>query len=132
MYKIVIGYVVYLQNNPDVSEDNSNASKPRSFIEQYFGGIFDYELKCIESEDEPATVGKDEFLQLSCFISTDVKHMYFGLRNKMQEQITKMSSTLGRNATYTKTVNLFTAYIARIRVCVCVYVHLLHYVIKIK
>jgi len=62
-------------------------------------------LKCIESEDEPATIGKEEFLQLSCFISTDVKHMYFGLRNKMQEQITKMSPTLGRNAIYTKTVN---------------------------
>ncbi|XP_071570537.1 ubiquitin carboxyl-terminal hydrolase 14 [Temnothorax nylanderi] len=91
------------KNNPDVSEDNSKASKPRSFIEQYFGGIFDYELKCTESEDEPATIGKDEFLQLSCFISTDVKYMYFGLRNKMQEQITKMSPTLGRNATYTKT-----------------------------
>ncbi|XP_012214727.1 ubiquitin carboxyl-terminal hydrolase 14 [Linepithema humile] len=91
------------KNNPDVSEDDAEASKPRSFIEQYFGGIFDYELKCVEFEDEPATTGKEEFLQLSCFISTDVKYMHFGLRNKMQEQITKMSSTLGRNAVYTKT-----------------------------
>ncbi|XP_070148678.1 ubiquitin carboxyl-terminal hydrolase 14 [Polyergus mexicanus] len=90
-------------NNADISEDDAEAYKPRSFIEQYFGGIFDYELKCVESEDEPATTGKEEFLQLSCFISTDVKHMYFGLRNKMQEQITKMSPTLGRNAVYTKT-----------------------------
>lgn len=97
---------MYLQqNNPDVSEEDTEGSKARSFIEQYFGGIFDYELKCIESEDEPATNGKEEFLQLSCFISTDVKHMYFGLRNKMQEQITKMSPTLERNAVYTKTVN---------------------------
>lgn len=102
------------------SEDNnSKASKPRSFIEQYFNGIFDYELKCIESEDEPATIGKEEFLQLSCFISTDVKHMYFGLRNKMQEQITKMSPTLGRNATYTKTVRFS---IVRVCVCMCVYI----------
>lgn len=94
------------QNNPDISEEDSGeASKPRSFVEQYFGGIFDFELKCVESEDEPATTGKEEFLQLSCFISTDVKHMYFGLRNKMQEQITKMSPTLGRNAVYTKTVS---------------------------
>ncbi|EZA52154.1 Ubiquitin carboxyl-terminal hydrolase [Ooceraea biroi] len=79
-------------SNPDTSEEDTEASKPkRSFIEQYFGGIFDYELKCVESDDEPATTGKEEFLQLSCFISTDVKHMYFGLRNKTQEQITKMS-----------------------------------------
>lgn len=91
------------KNNSDVSENDAEACKPQSFIEQYFGGIFDFELKCTESEDEPATTGKEEFLQLSCFISTDVKHMYFGLRNKMQEQITKMSPTLGRNAVYTKT-----------------------------
>lgn len=30
--------------------------------------------------------------------------MHSGLRNKMQEQITKMSPTLGRDAVYTKTV----------------------------
>lgn len=76
-------------------------------------------MKCIETEDEPATTGKEEFLQLSCFISTDVKHMYFGLRNKMQEQITKMSSTLGRNATYTKTVSFLI-----VCVCVCINSHI--------
>lgn len=32
--------------------------------------------------------------------------MHSGLRNKMQEQITKMSSTLGRDAVYTKTVKI--------------------------
>lgn len=49
-------------------------------------------------------MGKEEFLQLSCFISQEVKYMFAGLKNKMQEQITKMSSTLGRDAVYTKTV----------------------------
>lgn len=85
-------------------EDDSQAYKPGSLIEQYFGGTFDTELKCIESEDEAPTKGKEEFLQLSCFISTDVKYMHSGLRSKMQEQITKMSATLGRDALYTKTV----------------------------
>lgn len=33
--------------------------------------------------------------------------MHSGLRNKMQEQITKMSPTLGRDAMYTKTVKNF-------------------------
>ncbi|XP_053972234.1 ubiquitin carboxyl-terminal hydrolase 14 [Hylaeus anthracinus] len=91
------------KDNPATSDDNGKNSKPRSLIEQYFGGTFDTELKCVESEDEPPTKGKEEFLQLSCFISTEVKYMHSGLRNKMQEQITKMSSTLGRDAVYTKT-----------------------------
>lgn len=33
--------------------------------------------------------------------------MHSGLRNKMQEQLTKMSPTLGRDAMYTKTVTDF-------------------------
>ncbi|XP_015598683.1 ubiquitin carboxyl-terminal hydrolase 14 [Cephus cinctus] len=82
---------------------SSQACKPSSLIEQYFGGTFDTELKCVESEEEPPTHGKEDFLQLSCFISTEVKYMHSGLRNKMQEQLTKKSPTLGRDAVYTKT-----------------------------
>ncbi|KAJ8678559.1 hypothetical protein QAD02_014346 [Eretmocerus hayati] len=82
---------------------NAASYKPKSLIEQYFGGVFDTELKCTEAEEEPPTQGKEDFLQLSCFISTDVKHMFTGLKNKLQEQITKMSPTLGRDAIYTKT-----------------------------
>lgn len=92
-----------MQENPAVTGDTASY-KPRSVIEQYFSGIFETELKCTESEDEPPTMGKEEFLQLSCFISQDVKHMHSGLKSKMQEQITKMSPTLGRDAVYTKTV----------------------------
>ena len=91
------------QENLASTEDNGQCYKPRSLIEQYFGGTFETELKCIESEDETPTKGKEEFLQLSCFISTEVKYMHSGLRNKMQEQLTKLSSTLGRDAMYTKT-----------------------------
>ncbi|XP_076249196.1 ubiquitin specific protease 14 isoform X2 [Calliopsis andreniformis] len=84
-------------------EEDGQIYKPRSLIEQYFGGTFDTVLKCVECEDEPPIKGKEDFLQLSCFISTEVKYMFCGLRNKMEEQITKMSSTLGRDAIYTKT-----------------------------
>lgn len=99
--------------NPNAVEDDPQTYKPRSLIEQYFGGTYNTELKCIESEDEPPTKGKEEFLQLSCFISTDVKYMHDGLHSKMQEQITKMSETLGRNALYTKTskINRLPAYL---------------------
>ncbi|KAG8238525.1 hypothetical protein J437_LFUL016605 [Ladona fulva] len=72
-------------------------------VEQFFGGTHVTELKCVESDEEPVTHGKESFLQLSCFISQDVRYMLSGLRSKMQEQITKYSPTLGRDAVYTKT-----------------------------
>lgn len=53
----------------------------RSLIDQYFGGTFDVELKCTEAEDEPVSKSKEQFLQLSCFISQDVRYMHSGLRS---------------------------------------------------
>ncbi|KPJ04040.1 PREDICTED: ubiquitin carboxyl-terminal hydrolase 14 [Papilio xuthus] len=73
-----------------------------SIVEQYFGGQLDVELVCAEAE-EPPSRSTESFLQLSCFISQDVKYLQSGLRSKMSEQITKMSQTLGRDAIYTKT-----------------------------
>lgn len=74
----------------------------KSVIEQYFGGTLDVELVCSEADEAP-TRNKETFLQLSCFISQDVKYLQSGLRSKMSEQITKMSDTLGRDAIYNKT-----------------------------
>ncbi|KAG7211952.1 hypothetical protein KM043_011160 [Ampulex compressa] len=91
------------KENPTLPGEEVQSYKPRSLIEQYFGGTLETELKCIECEDEPATKGKEDFLQLSCFISTEVKYMISGLKDKMKEQITKMSPTLGKDALYTKT-----------------------------
>ncbi|CAG0880913.1 unnamed protein product [Darwinula stevensoni] len=79
------------------------AESRKSFIDCYFGGTLECELKCTESEEEPVTQSKENFLQLSCFISQDVKYMHSGLRSRMQETITKNSPTLGRDAVYTKT-----------------------------
>lgn len=84
-------------------EGGSNKEQYKSLIDQYFGGTFDVELKCDEAEDEAPTKGKEQFLQLSCFISQDVRYMHSGLKSKMQEKITKKSLTLDRNAVYTKT-----------------------------
>lgn len=52
-----------------------------SFIDQYFGGSFDVEMKCAEAPEEPSTFSKENFLQLSCFISQEVKYMLSGLRS---------------------------------------------------
>lgn len=39
------------------------------------------EWKCVEAEDEQVTKTKEQFLQLSCFISQDVRYMHSGLRS---------------------------------------------------
>ncbi|XP_046999620.1 ubiquitin carboxyl-terminal hydrolase 14 [Schistocerca americana] len=86
---------------PKTAEGQTSTFK--SLVDQYFGGTFDVELKCTESEDEPPSHSIENFLQLSCFISQDVRYMHSGLRSKMQEQITKLSPSLQRDAVYTKT-----------------------------
>jgi len=44
------------------------------------GGTFTSEMKCTEAE-EAITTSSENFLQLSCFISQDVKYMMTGLKN---------------------------------------------------
>lgn len=40
----------------------------KGFIDQYFGGDYVVEMKCTESEEEPATKSTETFYQMSCFI----------------------------------------------------------------
>jgi ubiquitin carboxyl-terminal hydrolase 14 len=58
----------------------NNSTKYSSVIEQFFGGSFDCEMKCTEAEDEEVNKSKENFLQLSCFISQEVKYMHSGLK----------------------------------------------------
>lgn len=55
-----------------------------SLIDQFFGGIFDIEMKCTETEEEQPTNSKENFLQLSCFISQEVKYMLSGIKSVRQ------------------------------------------------
>lgn len=73
-----------------------------SFIEQFFGGTFDCQMKCTEADDEEPAKSKENFLQLSCFINQEVKYMHSGLRLRLNEQLTKRSPTLSRDAIYMK------------------------------
>lgn len=52
-----------------------------SLIDQYFGGTFDVEMKCNETEDEAPKKTTENFLQLSCFISQEVKYMLSGIKS---------------------------------------------------
>lgn len=99
-----------LQQNLKPLDENSGYS---NFIDQYFSGVFEAEMKCDEAPEEPDTKSVENFLQLSCFISQDVRYMQAGLISRMKETITKFSPTLNRDALYTKTsrINRLPAYL---------------------
>ncbi|GAA6071081.1 ubiquitin carboxyl-terminal hydrolase 14 [Tachysurus ichikawai] len=59
-------------------------------------------MKCTESEDEEPVKGMESNLQLSCFINQEVKYLATGIRLRLQEEITKFSPSLQRDALYTK------------------------------
>uniref|UniRef100_G3SAT5 Ubiquitin carboxyl-terminal hydrolase n=1 Tax=Gorilla gorilla gorilla TaxID=9595 RepID=G3SAT5_GORGO len=65
--------------------DSSSASvatpsKKKSLIDQFFGVEFETTMKCTESEEEEVTKGKENQLQLSCFINQEVKYLFTGLK----------------------------------------------------
>uniref|UniRef100_A0A672ZW40 Ubiquitin carboxyl-terminal hydrolase n=1 Tax=Sphaeramia orbicularis TaxID=375764 RepID=A0A672ZW40_9TELE len=84
----------------------ASVSTKKNFIDQYFGVEFETSMKCTESEEEEPIKGKESQLQLSCFINQEVKYLATGLRLRLQEEITKMSPTLERNALYIKSSKL--------------------------
>ncbi|XP_054152893.1 ubiquitin carboxyl-terminal hydrolase 14-like [Oppia nitens] len=85
---------------------NSSSVQTLNFIDQYFGGTFDVEMKCTETDSEEPVRSTENFLQLSCFISTDVKYLQSGLKLRLKETIEKFSPTLNKNSKYEKTSKL--------------------------
>ncbi|XP_018496806.1 ubiquitin carboxyl-terminal hydrolase 14 [Galendromus occidentalis] len=92
--------------DPSVTVDETACRKREGFMKMLFGGELEVTMKCSESESECETRTTEEFFQLSCFISTEVRYLLAGLKLRMQENITKMSPTLGRDAVYQKTSKL--------------------------
>ncbi|XP_040027317.1 ubiquitin carboxyl-terminal hydrolase 14 [Gasterosteus aculeatus] len=84
----------------------ASSSSKKNLIDQYFGVEFETTMKCTESEEEEPVKGKESQLQLSCFINQEVKYLSTGLRLRLQEEITKMSPSLERNALYIKSSKL--------------------------
>jgi len=77
-----------------------------SVVDKYFGLEFATETKCVESDDEPVVKSTEKFLQYSCYIDKDVKYLASGLKNRLQENITKKSAILDRDAEYIKTLKV--------------------------
>lgn len=90
----------------ETDAESGAAAAKKNFIDQYFGVEFETTMKCTESETEEAAKGKESQLQLSCFINQEVKYLNTGLRLRLQEEITKHSPSLERNALYIKSSKL--------------------------
>jgi ubiquitin carboxyl-terminal hydrolase 14 len=67
------------------------------------GGRMSVSLECSECDTEPVVNSEESFLHLNCFIGQETGHMNSGLKAKIKEQISKLSSALGRDAVFTKT-----------------------------
>ncbi|CAJ0942364.1 unnamed protein product, partial [Mesorhabditis belari] len=83
-------------------------------IESFFRGKYSVELKNMENPDEPAQNSHEDFYQLSCFLSQEVKYVQTGLKEKLTEEIEKHSPSLDRNAKYQKkiTIDRLPAYVS--------------------
>ncbi|CAF1280775.1 unnamed protein product [Adineta steineri] len=88
------------------NETTSMSISDKSLIDQYFGISAQAIMKCTEAPEETPTVSEERLLQMSCFINQDVKYLVTGLKNRLEEHITKHSSTLNRDAVFTKTTQL--------------------------
>jgi len=82
------------------------ADASKSVIDTYFGLEFETETKCVESDEEPVTKSTEHFLQYSCYIDKDVKYLASGLKNRLQESLTKKSAILDRDAEYVKNLKV--------------------------
>ena len=85
---------------------NMKNEADKSVVDTFFGLEFDTETKCVESEEEPVTKSKEHFLQYNCYIDKDVKYLFSGLKNRLQESMTKRSEILDRDAEYMKTLKV--------------------------
>lgn len=94
-----------IEGDTEMETDSGAAAAPKkkSFIDQFFGIEFESTMKCTESEEEEVTKSKENQLQLSCFINQEVKYLFTGLKLRLQDEITKHSPSLQRNALYNKT-----------------------------
>jgi ubiquitin carboxyl-terminal hydrolase 14 len=82
--------------------DDDDDSKSNA-INRLFGGAYEVETKCAESEDEPPTSTTEHFMKIKCHIDKDTNYLHNGLERGMTEELEKNSPTLGRNARYVRT-----------------------------
>lgn len=85
---------------------NMKDAPSKSVVDTFFGLEFDTETKCVESDAEPVSKSKEHFLQYNCYIDKEVKYLFSGLKNRLQESMSKRSEVLDRDAEYIKTLKV--------------------------
>ncbi|KAH8695070.1 ubiquitin carboxyl-terminal hydrolase [Talaromyces proteolyticus] len=77
-----------------------------SFVDKFMSGSFESVLECDEAAareaGEQSVNSSDVFLKLDCHIDKDINHLGDGIKAGLEEKIEKRSSTLDRDAIYTK------------------------------
>ncbi|KAF9790391.1 hypothetical protein BJ322DRAFT_385416 [Thelephora terrestris] len=74
----------------------------KKFVEAYMMTRLRNELKCDEAPDEPATVSTEEALKVGCHISMRTNFMQPGIKEALDQKVTKHSPTLNRDASYSQ------------------------------
>ncbi|CAN8100069.1 unnamed protein product [Discula destructiva] len=78
-----------------------------SFVDKHMALQMVETLECNEPEaaqqGEQPVVATETYLKLNCHITKDIDHLRDGIVAGLEEEITKNSAALGREATYTKT-----------------------------
>lgn len=83
-------------------EVNENGEKKKYPVTKFLEGEFDVTMKNKENEEEAVQKSKEKFLQLSCFLSQEVRYVQSGIKSKLTEEIEKNSTSLNRNCIYEK------------------------------
>ncbi|VDL79515.1 unnamed protein product [Nippostrongylus brasiliensis] len=83
---------------------SSNKDAVGKDVREFFRGRYQVTQKCLESEEEPKQITSEEFYQLSCFLSAEVRYIQSGIKEKLSGEIEKNSSVLGRNAKWERNV----------------------------
>ncbi|KAK3068792.1 deubiquitinating enzyme [Teratosphaeriaceae sp. CCFEE 6253] len=81
---------------------DDEAQQFKSWVGKYMAGSFEVTTTCDDAPEE-TTTQTEEFHDLKCNITGEIYHLSEGMRLALNEKLEKNSSTLGREATYTRT-----------------------------
>lgn len=91
--------------DPSASSSSSSSSGAigdnKSAIADLFMGTMESSLKCLEAEETPSTK-TDTFVKLTCHISPTTTFLLPGLKEALEEPLTKKNESLGREAKYVR------------------------------
>ena len=97
--------VSQLRQKLHITDANDSTKQKPPFIDNFMAGSFSSTLsppeEAAESEEQVQSIEK--FLKLDCHIDKDINHLRDGLLAGLTSQIEKHSTTLDRDAIYTKT-----------------------------